>query len=180
VSIVGAGDPATQLDTVFDNGLGSVTNRLAQLLPNTISIKAILIQLVKPVGVVQQFNPVTAVGTGGVASLPQQVAVILTRKTATPGRGGRGRLFVGPIPTALQSGADPNQVNIANYQFLATAALASLSQGGFTFVPVLWRRKANVSVDITSWNINPIMKTRRSRAEGVRFHRRKRRTVGSI
>lgn len=139
-----------------------------------------VVQAVKPVGPAFTYN-VTGI-TGGVAGncFPSQAAVVMTRKTLLPGRGNRGRLFLGPIPISFGLGANNDQVNVATYAALATALAANVVNSGWTWVPVLWRRKANISVDLTFFRTNSVIKTRRSRALGQRFHRRRKRTVGSI
>jgi hypothetical protein len=180
VNVVGAGDPATNLDQGFDGGAGTLLPKLLACLPAAVTVKSILIQAVKPNGIVQQFAPFNVAGSVPGNYCPQQVAVVITRKTIQPGRGGRGRLFVGPVPVSQLVAADNNTVLLGNYTPLAAAMVANVVIAAWTFTPVLWKRKTATSVDLLGATANPLTKTRRSRGEGIRFHRRKRHTVGSI
>jgi len=176
-TVQGTGTDETALGAAFNS---SVMPSLAGTLVTAQSLLTLLIQGVRPVKPVVSVASAVAAGTNLSGSGCLQVAVVLTRKTATPGKGGRGRLFVGAVPdSVLIVGAD-HMVNPSTYNILATAMTQNLSTTGYTFVPVLFKRRSLTFLPITSVVVNRETKTRRSRAFGTRFHRRRRHTVGSI
>lgn len=177
ISVVGAGDEKAALAAAWQ---AAVNGALQACQANTQQWKQIIVQPVKPVGTTEVFTPNVSLGSLATANLPSQCAVILTRKTATPGKGGRGRIFIGAVPVSQQVAADPNTVTTTNFQALANALMLTLTSGGWSFIPVLWKRRLAISLDLTAITVNPLIKTRRSRVEGQRFHRRKKHTVGSI
>jgi hypothetical protein len=177
ITAVGTGDERVALAAAFD---ASVRTPWLTCYTSNYNLASLLIQAVKPVGTVLTIAENHAGTTAGNDNVSQGAAVI-TRKTATPGKGGRGRLFMGPVPLAFTGGANPDNIAIVvNYNTLITALLLILSNTGWSFGPVLWKRKAASALPITAWNLGTTVRTRRSRVIGTRFHRRKKHTVGSI
>jgi hypothetical protein len=179
ISIAGAGDEKLALATAFQPG-GAPYAALLGMLPTNYSCTLLAVQPVKPVGTVEYIAPTVTIGSIAGQWSPSQVAMIVTRRTATPGKKGRGRIFVGPVPISQIAAGDNDTVTAGYASSLNTPLVAAISNGGWTFVPVLWSRKFQISYDLTAGSGNVVLRTRRSRAEGVRFHRRRRRTVVSI
>lgn len=86
------------------------------------------------------------VGTGVGNPLPQEVAVVLTLRTLTPGPSGRGRLYM-PAPTVEQVGADARLITAAQDKCLASI-LAGLDYLVLAnYVPILFTKaKPNRSI----------------------------------
>jgi hypothetical protein len=180
ISALGAGDEKAALASAFDTGPAGPMPSIAGACPSAQAFTGFIVQAVKPVGTASPQPTANGAGTLAAAYIPLQCACVITRKTATPGRGGRGRLFLGAIPQIQLSATDPSRVLGVVQQAVAAKMLNALTSGGWSFTPVLWKRKSNLSLDLTGTNVNLVVKTRRSRSEGTRFHRRRRHTVGSI
>lgn len=179
ITTAGTGDVPPALGAGFD-AVGGIFEQLTGVLPTGVKYQYIALEGVAPQTVVTYYSPTHTAGVIAGVVLPGQTAAILTRKTARPGRGGRGRLFVGPIPLGFQDPVDFDRIVPTKYTALAAAVVTAIASLGYTFVPVIYHRVPKTTDKITACTINPLIKTRRSRAEGTRFHRRKRRTVGSI
>src|SRR5215467_768320 len=178
VSVVGAGDERDNLNsaTLATN----LRTLYAACLSNDYAGAGTIIQGVLPVTPLKTYGNWVTAGTVVSASLPAQVAAILTRKTLTPGRGGRGRIFMPAVPSSFQSGDTVGFGGPTAYNNWAAEVLLSRSSSGYTYIPVLFKRKAGISLDLNAVTLGTGLRTRRSRAYQTRFHRRKRRTVGSI
>jgi hypothetical protein len=174
--VVGVGSLANALVNGFFTNVNIPWNAWAS---SAWSANSIIYQGVRPVTPTQVFAAALA-GTIVQPTIPTQCAIILTRKTIVPGKRGRGRIFLGGAP---QTGVVNDSMTVAQHNLtvtLAAAIFAAVVQGGWTFTPALWSRKYQSVEAIVSIPVNDIVKTRRSRAFGTRFHRRKRHTVGSI
>lgn len=77
------------------------------------------------------------VGTGGTVSLPGFVASVVTKYSTLKGQRGRGRMYMGGVPTAFTTPAtDPNLINaagIAAYLALTAPLLVGVVAGGTTW-----------------------------------------------
>lgn len=180
-TVVGAGDDRSALANGFDAVGAGVQFGLMATLPQAITVQGLFVQKILPVGPVFQklaFNNATGTVVG--SFLPTQVATIISRKTALFGRRSRGRLFAGPVPLSFVTGPDPDRIQVSLYNSLVNVMPNNIVNGGFTFQPVVWSRKNLSAALITLINVNPVLKTRRSRGEGTRFHRRRKHLVGSI
>lgn len=177
ISVVGTGDERDALNTAWRTLFNTTYPPL--LAPDFVGV-GVNIQAVKPVGTVKAYPAFPTAGTAATATLPTQVAVIITRKTNTPGRGGRGRLFMGAVPSGAVVGDTLTAAAQTAFLSFASNLTAGIANSGWSFIPVLWKRKTLTSLDLTATSLGIVVKTRRSRALGTRFHRRKRRTVGSI
>jgi hypothetical protein len=177
VTAAGAGDPNAALITAF-TGACLISYR-ACLSADWLG-QQLISQGVKPVTIVGTSSIVGSNGTSATPTAPTQVATIITRKTATPGKGGRGRIFFGAVTAGLIVSDQVTGALVTAYNAFISAVNANILGSGYTFQPVLFKRKTLTAPPIINHTLNTVVKTRRSRALGTRFHRRKRHTVGSI
>jgi hypothetical protein len=177
ITAVGTGDEKAALATAW---LATVKPSWLACFSANYVLQQLLVQPVKPVGTVEAVAVTGGAGTVGGNDNVSQAAVILTRKTNIPGKGGRGRIFMGPVPLAFTGVTNPDQASLLNYNVLIPNLMAILASGGWSFAPVLWKRKTSSPIVLTGFNANTMVRTRRSRAIATRFHRRRKHTVGSI
>lgn len=102
--------------------------------------------------------------------LPKQIAGVLSFRTALAGRRNRGRLYC-PFPAEVSntSSSEPNSTYIEDLGTLGTAHLATrvITDGpnSETFVPVIFRRGAGTTQDLTARIIRVIWGTQRRRGD---------------
>lgn len=100
--------------------------------------------------------------------LPSSVAAVMRRKTLTPGRTGRGRVYLPAIPNSFE---DDSKIAVAaqpTYTALGLSLGLDIVDAGWTFTPQHVRRKpALQGLDIDRWTLDSIMRNQRRRQVGV-------------
>jgi hypothetical protein len=111
------------------------------------------------------------IGAGTVAGndAPPQCAGLITKKTAVPGRPGRGRMYVGGVCTAdILAPGTPSAGYVTRLTNLANGIFALTVVGGgantATLQPCLWSKKLATTVDIRSLVIRGSFATQRRRS----------------
>lgn len=93
-------------------------------------------------------------GEIGLDECPSYVAVVMQKRTATPGRSGRGRWFVGPVPEALTDEnrlTDTGESAYAQVLFDWTSPVNAL---GVDWIPQLLSVKNQELHPITAYELN--------------------------
>lgn len=104
--------------------------------------------------------------------LPKECAAVLSWKTSTPGRSGRGRMFV-PSPRLGAFLADATSWNTSNIYWTGIGAFAQAVLDGddvthgvleYHYSGRLWSRSDNVTRDLTAYQRRPAVHWLRSRS----------------
>jgi len=114
----------------------------------------------------------STIGYGTVTgdNLPTQVALVVTKQTASAGRGYRGRLYV-PFPTEVcnDSSGNPTSGYQGQVNTLATAMFTPFSiipgANRVDLVPVIRHRITGASTNIIAWRTNRLWGTQRRRGD---------------
>lgn len=113
----------------------------------------------------QAQTAISLVGSGTGKTLPQRVSVVVSLRTDTPTRSGRGRFYLPPMD------ADHLQTNgeIVASDALSLAQTVALAIGtmGTTAVPVIYHRGQNTGTPISRVDVNTVWGTQRRRTNKV-------------
>lgn len=82
----------------------------------------------------------SAAGTGVNNSAPPEVSAIIQLRTVTPGKPGRGRIYLGGIDNASTNGGKIDPVFVAVYNILAAKFKTSLAVQGQVWNPCILSR----------------------------------------
>jgi len=123
--------------------------------------------------VVEAGNQIT--GTFGGDLSPAQVSSLISLRTIITGRAGRGRVYVGFVPTtAIASNTNPTNTYLAALGGVANALMATINVvgalGNCAAVPVLFHRATRTSLDLDSYIIRNRFATQRRRGRFGRIN----------
>ena len=118
-------------------------------------------------------TPAVVTGTTAASLGPQQVAILVKKRTSNvvAGRLLKGRTYLGPFQTAVTAQNAPQSATLTGIN----AALATLlAAGGVAWTPVIWSRpvppstalpagRAGSIAAVTSWGCGPTFGTQRGR-----------------
>ena len=109
--------------------------------------------------------PVTLAGTAVGSSLPADVAIVASLRTALANRSGRGRFYL-PQPAASTLTATGRLSSAAQDQILASLAAAwtTYNAGG---APVVYSRTNRSTAIVTTFNIGDLYDTQRGRESAL-------------
>jgi hypothetical protein len=122
-----------------------------------------------PKPVLQGFTLSTAFlpGTEPGNSLPTSVAVVLTKRTALGGRSGRGRTYLGGVPTAFEADSQLTGAAIQTYNLLCAKLDDTLNTvNGTTLHPIITDKLFATAKPITSYVTRSILRNQRRRQVG--------------
>jgi hypothetical protein len=85
-------------------------------------------------------SPAGTIGTGGAGHEPTTVAAVLSKASSVKGQHGRGRFFVGPVPTSGVQASSITAAYTTTLNTLATKILASYPVGAVTYTPGIFSR----------------------------------------
>jgi hypothetical protein len=88
---------------------------------------------------------------------PAEVAVILHKTTAQPGRSGRGRTFVGAVPESNTLQSRVAAAAVASYGNISTAIMAVRVNQGLTFTPALKSHKLIAMFDLVAVTMDQVL-----------------------
>lgn len=99
------------------------------------------------------YTPTVVTGTGQTAQAPQLLAIVVSWRTASATRSGRGRTFLGPLElSALDVDGTPKAAYLSEVQAAATALVAaSTGVGGWAFG--VYSHKQSVLRDFVGWSV---------------------------
>lgn len=164
VSVEGVGDPRQKL---IDSWLAHVHPLYADCLSQewvTLKLESLGLQPILPK---IDFADATA-GTVLGESLPSSVAAVARRKTLTPGRTGRGRVYLPAVPASFETDSKLTVGSLATYNALTLELGLDISDGGWTFHPQHVRRKPAVQgLEIDRWTMDTVLRNQRRRQVGV-------------
>jgi hypothetical protein len=88
-------------------------------------------------GVTYSEETVATAGTGSVNSeaLPDYAAAIIQKRTANPGKSGRGRVFIGCVPETLQEAGSLTTGGATELENIALKMFAPIASGGGNWGP---------------------------------------------
>jgi hypothetical protein len=88
---------------------------------------------------------------------PSEVAVVLHKATAQPGRSGRGRMFVGGVPESNTTLSRIQAIANPNYVTIGTGVLAVRVNQGLTFTPALRSTKLVSHFPLVAVTVDPVL-----------------------
>lgn len=103
------------------------------------------------------------VGTAGSSPIPEDVAVVIQKITQSAGKQNRGRWYVPGIDGANIIGSYLSIAGIGNYQTLAIAFKASVSDQGLVYAPAHFNRVDGILVPLHDDPVVALLGTRRKR-----------------
>lgn len=106
--------------------------------------------------------PGTVTADGGAALSAPQLALVLTLRTGLAGPSYRGRAFLGPLAGAIISNGQATAPTVSGQLAAANALRTALIGHGFGLV--VWSRKLQVGTLVSSFTMNGVIDTLRSRA----------------
>jgi hypothetical protein len=118
-------------------------------------------------GVLAYSSALGSAGTGAtlVSTIPQNSAALIVKRTSTPGRKGRGRMYwpyVGEVDTDGIGALNPAAVT--RYQTMTTAWVAAITSAATFDQPVLFHTLSSPAPSpITSFSCSPVVASQRRR-----------------
>lgn len=131
-----------------------------------ISVNRLQPSALQPITVVDPFT-----GTNGTKTSPKQSSSLVTKKTATPGKTGRGRVY---IPFVSQTSTTVNgELNVVGFGFLDAISAFMFTPIPITFPgpgscnlnPVLCKSTVDIPKPIVSWQSRRTIATQRRRGD---------------
>lgn len=151
---------------VLWNGITTPADNINQLISSIVETTQFVTAVLDPVSLKQtSLNESTAalLGTAATTSLPPQDSCVITWRTATPTRGGRGRMY---LPVFASSALTQGLLNSASQTIVAKAGfnlLNSLSGAGLQ--AVLLNRTTQATTVITGGDVGNVIDTQRRRRD---------------
>lgn len=151
---------------VLWNGVAAPADNIDQLISTIVETTELVTATLDPVSLKQTAinqSTSTLAGTASTTSLPPQDSVVVTWRTSTPTRGGRGRMY---LPVFASAALTQGLLNSASQTIVAKAGgnfLASLEGAGL--VPVLLNRTTQVTTPITGGDVGNVVDTQRRRRD---------------
>lgn len=103
-------------------------------------------------------------GSNAVSELPQNVALLLHKRTASPGRSGQGRNYLPPCYVAAETDVTPSGViTSANVTGMNAALATVLGDLVTAALPMVVLGADLVARQVTNWTMDPVIATRRRR-----------------
>jgi len=106
-------------------------------------------------------DPRSEVGTSAATSCPYQCSPVVSFRTATLSRAGRGRIYAAPPAVAVITDGRLTSTAAGNLADSAQAMLQALDTGGCT--PVIYHRAAGTTTNITTIDVGDVVDTQRRR-----------------
>lgn len=95
--------------------------------------------------------------------LPAYAAAVIQKRTATPGKEGRGRWYIGGVPEGATNQGRLTDADIGTFSALATKLITPLTVDGVLCEPRHWSEKLGALLPITGVTVNSILGTMRRR-----------------
>lgn len=103
-------------------------------------------------------------GTATDDQCPDFVAVCIQKRTATPGKSGRGRWFLGPVPEVLTDENILPAASVTKYGLVALDWVSPVSDtADHTWSPCLNSRKTSTLHQIIAWGVDVNLASQRGR-----------------
>lgn len=96
-------------------------------------------------------------------TLPEYCATVIQKRTASPGKSGRGRWYIGCVPETFADNSELTDAAIAAYAALKTQLVTGQTAGGCSLQACLHSAKLNTLTGITLANIVSFLGTERRR-----------------
>lgn len=143
---------------------GNLIIALATFLPNaytTLGARVTINDSVQTVGV--DVNTSLSGGDGSANALPEDVAIVVQRISAHPGKTGRGRVYLSSVGEDQATGSYVNAAGATNIIGLIAAMTAVITIGGNIWTPAVFSKKNSAFYDITFCQFDSQLGTMRSR-----------------
>ena|ERR1700722_6469412 len=153
------------------NGLAPPADNINQLCSTFLSCTQVSTAALDPVSLRETANTATTIALPGTAAsdaLPAQCSLCVSWTSSTPGRSGRGRMYLPQFTAGFLSAAGTGLITTACQTIVKTAAtnlLASLNSSGLT--PSLVSRTTKVVTPITGGSVDNIIDTQRRRRDKI-------------
>lgn len=136
---------------------------------NEYTLDGYLSQKIRPLPITASYEeaPLALAGSSGNNSLPTSMAVVLTKRTDLAGRSYRGRIYMAGVPITFELDSELTGAAMNVYDTLADDLESPIvTAGGTTFIPVLFRRSADVAREITQVIPRSTLRNQRRRQVG--------------
>jgi len=110
-------------------------------------------------------DPRSEVGTSATECLPYQCSPVVSFRTATLSRAGRGRIYAPSPGAGVLTDGRMTSTAAGNLADSAQAMLQALDTAGFT--PVIYHRSSGTTTNITTIDVGDVIDTQRRRRNGL-------------
>lgn len=118
-----------------------------------------------------------ALGTVAANSMPDNLSIVISKRTGLAGRSSRGRVFMPGVPATFITAGLLNSTGQTAYDNMGNAMVTGFADGGFSYTPVLFNKRkpplASFFNPLVFWIVNTIPRQQRRREVGVRIHPKK-------
>lgn len=161
-----AADAATAV-TLMWNGPPTPASSILQLVPVTTAPDEVVVDELDGAGknVAQGAQTLALVGTNVTESMPPNVTVAVSTRTALPTRRGRGRFFLPPFGVGTDVGGLLTATARGQIAAAVKAALDSLNANGHQ--PVIYHRDLNSGTPITAIDVGNVFDQQERRRDKI-------------
>lgn len=106
-------------------------------------------------------------GEGSANSLPSSVAACITKRSLTPGKKGRGRVYMPAVPTTFEVDSKLNDTGFQTYAALGDILKTVLAAGATNFEFGIFHRSNKTFSPVISCLAREVLRTQRRRQVGV-------------
>lgn len=156
--------------TQMDTDSLALANAAKPNLTSVDTISAIVWTVGTGVGALEYVSAVNVVGTLSTASsqMPQNCAILVQKRTATPGRRGRGRMYwPGLVESEVNAVGTLDGISIGRMNTMLNSWKATITSSPQLLQPVLFHSEGATPAPgpsiITSFTVSPVMATQRRR-----------------
>jgi hypothetical protein len=149
--------------TLMWNGTNSPAGNITALYPAAIGVDSVVMDELNDSGrnVSQGRTPLALVGTGTDEPLPPQCAMVVSLRSNTPTRSGRGRFY---LPSPVVTTVIDQRLDSAAQTDVLNGALAMLNHmAGLDFTPVIYHRFDPTVTEVVSIDVGDVFDTQRRR-----------------
>jgi len=149
--------------TLMWSGTNSPAGNITALYPATIGVDSVVFDELTSAGnnFQQGRASLSLVGTGTDEPLPPQNSIVVSTRSTTPTRAGRGRFF---LPSPVVTTVIDQRLDSAAQTDVLNGALAMLNHmKGLSLVPTVYHRGLNSGANIVSIDVGDVFDTQRRR-----------------
>lgn len=158
-----AGDLADAV-TLLWSGTNSPAGNITALYPSTIGVDGVVVDELSPatgVNVSQGVTALSLVGTGTGEALPPQNAIVVSLRTDTPTRAGRGRFY---LPSPVVSTVLTQRLDSTAQGDILNGALAMLNHmKGLGWSPAIYHRRTLNNTLVVGIDVGDVFDNQRRR-----------------
>jgi len=150
--------------TLMWSGTNTPAGNITALYPAAIGVDGVVVDELSPatgVNVSQGRASLALVGTGTGEALPPQNAIVVSLRTNTPTRAGRGRFY---LPSPVVSTVVDQRLDSSAQTDILNGALAMLNHmNGLSWQPEIYHRTTITGTDVVSLDVGDVFDNQRRR-----------------